>query len=130
MSNDLDDIGMSRIKLEWKNSELDFEGFDRSVALFVKELGSHNGGRVQWRDKGHETPTYLRHGARHHMGATRMSNSPKNGVVNENCRIHEVKNLYVAGSSVFPTSGIANPTLTILALTFRLGDHLHKALQV
>jgi choline dehydrogenase-like flavoprotein len=58
------------------------------------------------------------------MGATRMARSPRDGVVDEQCRVHGVSNLYIAGSSVFPTSGIANPTLTLLALTFRLGDHL------
>ena len=65
--------------------------------------------------------------SRHHMGATRMARSPREGVVDEQCRVHGVDNLYVAGSSVFPTSGIANPTLTLLALTFRLGDHLAAA---
>jgi choline dehydrogenase-like flavoprotein len=48
-------------------------------------------------------------------------------VVDEQCRVHGVDNLYIAGSSVFPTSGIANPTLTLLALTYRLGDHLTAA---
>ncbi len=67
--------------------------------------------------------------SRHHMGATRMSASPAGGVVDANCRVHGVGNLYVAGSSVFPTSGIVNPTLTLLALAFRLGDHLDEQLR-
>jgi choline dehydrogenase-like flavoprotein len=58
------------------------------------------------------------------MGATRMSADPTQGVVDPDLRVHEIANLYVAGSSVFPTSGIANPTLTILALVMRLADHL------
>jgi choline dehydrogenase-like flavoprotein len=58
-----------------------------------------------------------------------MSVDSKDGVVNEHCRVHGVRNLYVAGSSVFPTSGIANPTLTLLALAFRLGDHLRQRLR-
>ena len=62
--------------------------------------------------------------SRHHMGSTRMAVSPRNGVVDANCRLHGVDNLYIAGSSVFPTSGIANPSLTLLALGFRLGDHV------
>ena len=53
-----------------------------------------------------------------------MSSNPAHGVVDENCRVHGVDNLYIAGSSVFPTSGIANPTLTIIALAMRLSDHL------
>jgi choline dehydrogenase-like flavoprotein len=63
------------------------------------------------------------------MGATRMARSPRQGVVDEHCRVHGVDNLFVAGSSVFPTSGIANPTLTLLALTFRLGDRLSTAMK-
>jgi choline dehydrogenase-like flavoprotein len=62
--------------------------------------------------------------SRHHMGTTRMHADPRLGVVDPNLRVHEAANLYVAGSSVFPTSGIANPTLTILALVMRLADHL------
>ena len=60
----------------------------------------------------------------HHMGTTRMSESPKSGVVDVNCRVHGIANLYIASSSVFPTCGFANPTLTILALTLRLADHI------
>ena len=58
------------------------------------------------------------------MGTTRMSSDPATGVVDADCRVHGYHNLFVAGSSVFTTGGWANPTLTILALTDRLGDHL------
>jgi len=60
----------------------------------------------------------------HHIGATRMSTSPANGVVDPDCRVHGVDNLYIAGSSVFPTGSHANPTLTLVALALRLADHL------
>jgi choline dehydrogenase-like flavoprotein len=65
-------------------------------------------------------------GNAHQMGTTRMHRDPKLGVVNENCRVHSMANLYVAGSSVFPTSGSANPTLTIVALALRLADHIKQ----
>jgi len=58
------------------------------------------------------------------MGGTRMSGDPKTGVVDANCRVHESPNLYVASSSVFPTGGWANPTVTIMALAERLGETL------
>ena len=58
------------------------------------------------------------------MGTTRMSAAPDTGVVDSDCAVHGYTNLYIAGSSVFPTSGWANPTLTILALAHRLKDHL------
>ncbi len=58
------------------------------------------------------------------MGALRMSADPDAGIVNSDCRFHGVQNLYAASSAVFPTSGYANPTLTIVALALRLADHL------
>jgi choline dehydrogenase-like flavoprotein len=58
-----------------------------------------------------------------------MSVDPQGGVVDANCRVHGVENLYVAGCSVFPTSGHANPTLTLVALAVRLADHLREQLK-
>ena len=60
----------------------------------------------------------------HHLGTTRMSSSPRTGVVDADCRVHGLDDLFVAGGSVFPTGGHANPTLTIVALAARLADHL------
>jgi len=60
----------------------------------------------------------------HHMGTARMSSTPAGGVVDKNCRVHGIDNLYLAGSSVFRTSGFANPTLTIVALALKLAKHL------
>jgi len=65
----------------------------------------------------------------HHMGSTRMHSDPHRGVVNENCRVHGIENLYLASSSVFPTGGFSNPTLTLLALTYRLADRLKETLR-
>ena len=65
-------------------------------------------------------------GSHHHMGTTRMHEDPKRGVVDPDCRVHGIENLFVAGSSVFPTCGHANPTLTIVALTLRLADHIRS----
>jgi choline dehydrogenase-like flavoprotein len=64
----------------------------------------------------------------HHSGTARMSRDPKSGVVDPDCRVHSMENLYVAGSAVFPTMGYANPTLTIVALSLRLADHLQQVL--
>lgn len=62
----------------------------------------------------------------HHIGTTRMSTNPKDCVVDENCRVHGIVNLYIAGSSVFPTAGAGTLTLTIVALAIRLADHLRR----
>ncbi|MBE9190612.1 GMC family oxidoreductase [Gloeocapsopsis crepidinum LEGE 06123] len=69
-------------------------------------------------------------GSYHHIGTTRMSTNPKLGVVNADCQVHGISNLYVTGSSVFPTSGLSNPTLTIVALAIRLADHIKDQMQV
>ena len=63
------------------------------------------------------------------MGTTRMHDNPRNGVVDADCRVYGVPNLFIAGSSVFPTGGFANPTLTIVALTLRLAAHLESELR-
>ena len=65
--------------------------------------------------------------ASHHMGTTRMSVSPRDGVVDTDCRVHGTRNLYLASSSVFPSAGHANPTLTIVALALRLADTLRSS---
>lgn len=68
-------------------------------------------------------------GAHHHMGTTRMSDDPASGVVDADCKTHELDNLYVAGGSVFRTSSCVNPTFTILCLAQRLADHVAKRLE-
>jgi choline dehydrogenase-like flavoprotein len=60
----------------------------------------------------------------HHIGIARMNKDPRLGVVDSHCRTHDIANLYIAGSAVFPTSGSANPTLTIVALAIRIADRL------
>jgi choline dehydrogenase-like flavoprotein len=63
-------------------------------------------------------------GGMHHMGTTRMADDPRHGVVDRDCRVHGLDNLFVGGSSVFATPGHANPTYTIVQLALRLADHL------
>ncbi len=69
-------------------------------------------------------PDDARVGGPHHMCTTRMSDNPRQGVVDRNCRIHGMDNLYLGGSSVFGSGGFANPTYTIVQLALRLADHL------
>jgi choline dehydrogenase-like flavoprotein len=64
----------------------------------------------------------------HHIGTTRMSNDPTQGVVDANLKVHSLGNQYVGGFSVFPATGISNPTLTIITLSIRLAEYLSKAL--
>ncbi|MDX1748207.1 MAG: GMC family oxidoreductase, partial [Halobacteriales archaeon] len=66
--------------------------------------------------------------AYHHMGTTRMGADPEASVVDARCRTHDVRNLSVASSSVFPTGGAMNPTLTIAALALRCAEHVEESL--
>jgi choline dehydrogenase-like flavoprotein len=120
-----DALGMRRVKLDWRLTELDKRSALRTMAILGAELGRAGLGRlrldVSESDAG--WPDDIA-GGWHHMGTTRMSDDPKHGVVERNCRVHGLSNLYVAGSSVFPTAGSGTPTLTLVALALRLADHL------
>lgn len=128
LGGERDPLGMPRVRLDWAFDEEDFAGLERGVAFMRRELGRLGLGRVEWpllRDELIEIMSL----ARHHMGTTRMATDPGRGIVDADCRVHEVQNLYVAGSSVFPTSGNANPTLTLIALAMRLSHHLATELR-
>ncbi len=128
LADSRDLLGMPRVKLDWDFSEQDFDELDRAVAFFRRELGRTARGRLEWPVLRQELIDTMSR-SRHHNGTTRMNESPARGVVDPNCRLHNVSNLYVAGSSVFPTGGIANPTLTLVALAMRLSDHLKLELR-
>ena len=124
-----DALGLRRARVDMRYNDLDLDWLDRIVMALAGELGRLDAGRMQWIAKRGDL-TSLMSLSRHHMGTTRMAASRSDGVVDEQCRVHGVGNLYVAGSSVFPTSGIVNPTLTLLALGFRLGDRLVSELRM
>jgi choline dehydrogenase-like flavoprotein len=124
LAAETDPLGVPRARLEWRLGELDRRSVERTVALLGEALGSAGSGRVFSRPSSDLRFVDGVGGGYHHMGTTRMGADPRTSVVDRNCRAHAVDNLYVAGSSVFPTSGYANPTLTIVALALRLADHL------
>jgi choline dehydrogenase-like flavoprotein len=68
-------------------------------------------------------------GGWHHMGTTRMGHDPKTSVVDANCKVHGIANLYMAGASCYVTAAAPNPTLTLVALTIRLADHLKQKIR-
>src|SRR5262245_12584490 len=129
LASERDALGVPQVQLEWRLSALDKRSLLRGHELIARELAYAGAGRLQIllsRDDA-EWPDDLA-GGLHHMGTTRMHDDPREGVVDASCRVHGVANLYVAGSSVFPTSGAAGPTLTIVALAIRLADHLKEIL--
>jgi choline dehydrogenase-like flavoprotein len=114
-------------RLDWRTCELDLRSIRRTQDFMDDEFRLAHLGSVQ--DKlGAERPPAVIYGLCHHIGTTRIHTDRKQGVVDPDCKLHGVKNLYLAGSSVFPTSGWANPTLTIVALAVRLADHLKNVL--
>lgn len=125
LTNELDDIGMPRLKLDWRLSKEDRESAYRTLELIAHEFGAQGEGRVRVVfDQNGPWDRRRTFGGAHHIGTTRMDTRPEHGVVNKDCRVHSMDNLFIAGSSVFPTSGVMNPTLTIVALALRLSDHL------
>ena len=129
LGDETDALGMRTVTIDWQLTVEEKKGMALAHRLFGTELGRIGFGRYQsfvaqddltWPDD--------MQGSGHLIGTTRMHRDPRLGVVDENCRVHGVQNLFVAGSSVFPTGGTFNPTLTIVALALRLADHLKEHL--
>ncbi len=125
-----DALGLRRVRLNWQIGELTRETLVQTREIFTEELRAAGfdcaieASPNRPSNQGAEAPRWVWH----HMGTTRMSADPAQGVVDSNCRVHGMTNLYVAGSSVFPTVGNDMPTLTVVALAHRLADHLKLVL--
>jgi choline dehydrogenase-like flavoprotein len=123
----VDALGMPRIKIDWRYLPQDVHTVSRSLAILAADFAASGVGRLDYDPSLVETEM-TRYGAYggHHIGTARMGSDPRSSVVDANCRLHAVNNLYVAGSAVFATSSQANPTLTIVALALRLAAHLRN----
>jgi len=123
-----DETGVPRIDLHWRKSPLEHRTLLEGIRLFGKTFADADLGRVRladWVSNGDPYPTDdVELAGNHHMGGARMSLEPAKGVVDANCKVHGMANLFIGGSSVFATSGQCNPTTTITALACRLGEHL------
>jgi choline dehydrogenase-like flavoprotein len=122
--------GMPSPEVYWRLNDRDRLGIRRLLDTVRSELSRLNLARMV--EHGRHDPDGWPSGmigGKHHMGTTRMHADPRQGVVDPDCRVHGMMNLSVAGSSVFPTGGYANPTLTIVALAIRLADHLKALLR-
>ncbi len=125
LTSERDALGVPRAQLDWRLTESDVQSLRRSLDILGAEFGRAGLGRLKVTLGEHARDWLLQDGG-HHMGATRMHTEPKQGVVDADCKVHGMSNLFVAGSSIFPTSGHANPTLTLVALAVRLADHLKR----
>lgn len=126
LERECDALGMPRLVLNWRFSEIDRRSIEFAYRRFADALAQAGLGSVslgRWVDEDGLNSSEFE-GGYHHMGTTRMSDDPRTGVVDRDCRVHGMTNLYIAGSSVFATSGCANPMLTTIALALRLATHL------
>lgn len=122
-----DEFGVPLPVLDWRLGDLERHTV-RCVQESVDDLFRRRGwGHIETK-LGEERPARAFRGEWHHLGTTRMSSSPASGVVDERGRAHDLPNLYIAGGSVFPAVGYANPTLTVVALSLRLADDLKSVL--
>ena len=126
LSEDVDAFGLRRIQMDWEFTDRDWKTIRVLSIELAKEMARLNRARVQL------APFILDSNVKfegmgvnmHHMGTTRMAADPRYGVVNENCQVHGIQNLYMAGSSVFPECGGRNPMMTIVLLALRLANYL------
>jgi choline dehydrogenase-like flavoprotein len=130
-----DRFGIPLTELHWKKTDQDLATVQKSLSQFNDYVMARNRGRIKffdWVVRREGFPEYDpmsddEGASYHHMGGTRMASTVTNGVVDSNCRVFGQENLYVAGSSVFPSGGAVNPTLTIVQLALRLAGRLRNA---
>jgi len=129
LSADRDALGYPKLEVHWRWYKDDAENFTRSVKFMSEELTRAGLGTFKV-ELNEDRVVEIRKpaGSHHLMGTTRMHDNPKYGVVDAECRVHGINNLFIAGSSTFPTGGYANPTLTIVAMSLRMADCIKKTL--
>lgn len=133
LDTEKDSLGVPRAKLHWELTPLEKRSIRKINELLGLEVGREGIGRVRMLEYLQDENDYywpaFTGGGWHHMGTTRMSDDPKTGVVDANCKVYGIRNLFMAGSSCFATAAAPNPTLTLTALTLRLSDHLKQKIK-
>lgn len=127
LAKERDRLGLPRVRLDWRISPSDIRSVIKAQEILDGEFRRAGLGRL-YIQLNEDVSPHLIGGGFHHMGTTRMSADPAKGVVDADCKMHGISNLFVAGPSVFPTGGYANPSLTIVALSVRLADHIKRLL--
>jgi choline dehydrogenase-like flavoprotein len=123
LNNDVDVFGMRRVTLDWRITDEDYDNLYQTSIAFARGVGAAGFGRMILEISEQKNLSKIT-GTGHHLGTTRMHDDPQHGVVDQNCKVHDLDNLFIAGSSVFSTGPRVNPTLNIIALAIRLADHL------
>jgi choline dehydrogenase-like flavoprotein len=130
LGSQIDALGMRRLNIDWRYCRNDIYSLEHTLDVFSEEFKRSGIGHFEFqRESLEEDLTRFGAYGGHHIGTARMGTDVRTSVVNSDCQIHSVNNLFIAGSAVFPTSSQANPTLTLIALALRLGNTLSKRLQ-
>ena len=133
LDEETDQYGVPRPVLYWTRSDFDRKTITEATKLLASQFAELDLGRIrveEWVADDEAIPEQVQPGGYHHMGGTRMSTDKTHGVVDPDLKVHGSDNLFIGGSSVFPTGGIANPTFTIVQLSLRLGEHLVQKLRL
>ena len=129
LSRDRDALGRNRVSVDWRLSANDVRTVARAEEIVDGELRRLGIGELAPCEERPEERAATFVGGWHQIGTTRAHEDPKQGVVDADCRVHGITNLFIAGASVFPTGGAVSPTPTILALTLRLADRIERLLR-
>jgi len=128
-----DALGVPRAQLHWVLTPAEKRSMRVIYTLIGEQIGKAGLGRVRLmeylQDEKDDSWPNFTGGGWHHMGTTRMNEDPKQGVVDANCKVHGISNLHIAGASCYATAAAPNPTLTLVALTIRLSDHLKETMK-
>jgi choline dehydrogenase-like flavoprotein len=120
-----DALGMPRVQVDWRLGDLEKRTMRRTMEILGEELSRQGHGTVVANAPGDDDPwPSTLNGCWHHMGTARMHADPRKGVVDGNCRVHGMENLFVSSGAILPTVGSDTPTINIVALALRLADHL------
>jgi len=133
LDTETDALGMPRAMLHWELTMLEKHSLRSIYEIIGQELGKTAKGRIRLleylRDEQDSSWPDFTGGGWHHMGTTRMGTDVKTSVVDANCKVHGIANLFTAGASCYVTAAAPNPTLTLVALTLRLSDHLKRVVK-
>jgi choline dehydrogenase-like flavoprotein len=129
LGRESDALGMLQLNIDWRYTTGDVDTVQRSLALLQADFRQSRVGLFDY-DPSTVEFEMTRYGAYggHHIGTARMGSDPNSSVVDADCRVHGIANLYVDGAATFPTSSQANPTLTLVALSLRMAEHLKARL--
>src|SRR5581483_7921509 len=128
LSTDLDALGIPKMVIEWRPTDATWHTASRFAACLQRQFERAGLGVIELDEWFHRPDAWKSRlvDHYHHIGTARMHESPAHGVVDPDCRVHGINNLYIGSSAVFPTSGHSNPTLTIIALCLRLADQFRE----